>query len=194
MISWRGSNPCSTSTARSFLGRSLIWPSDALTTYSLPRYLLMVFALAGDSTITRAFGIRRLQQRFIDISEATTLSRNSFREAAGQGPAFPVRKVRRSARKPSYLLESESDRPNVWQYPLAGRQAACDPLRVEHPLGGMPDRRLGMHWRSRAGGFAPARLTDGGSPREVPRLRPSCPGQAWRPGLSTGEGPNSRWM
>src|ERR1022692_2885740 len=152
MISWRGSNPCSTSTARSFLGRSLIWPSDALTTYCLPRYLLMVFALAGDSTITRAFGIRRLQQRFIDIPEATKLSRNSF------------------------------------------RQAACDPLRVEHPLGGMPDRRLGIHRRSRAGGFAPARLTDGGSPREVPRLRRSSPGQAWRPVLSTGYGPKSLWM
>src|SRR5690554_3419701 len=34
-------------------GRSRIWPILDLTIKSLPRYLLMVFALAGDSTITR---------------------------------------------------------------------------------------------------------------------------------------------
>ena len=55
ITSYWGSKPFSTSTARSFFGRSLTWPSDALTTYCLPRYLLMVFAFAGDSTITRAF-------------------------------------------------------------------------------------------------------------------------------------------
>jgi hypothetical protein len=41
------------SIAKSFFGRSLMWPSDALTTKSLPRYLPMVFAFAGDSTMTR---------------------------------------------------------------------------------------------------------------------------------------------
>src|SRR5579883_2603011 len=57
MTSYRGSKPFSISTARSRLGRSLICPSEALTMYCLPRYLLMVFALVGDSTITRAFAI-----------------------------------------------------------------------------------------------------------------------------------------
>src|SRR5690348_18055711 len=61
MTSYLGSKPLSTSTLRSFLGRSLMCPSDALTTYCLPRYLLMVFALAGDSTITRALAILRFQ-------------------------------------------------------------------------------------------------------------------------------------
>src|SRR3954468_18162390 len=36
-------------------GRSRTCPIDAFTTKSSPRYLLIVFALAGDSTITRDF-------------------------------------------------------------------------------------------------------------------------------------------
>src|SRR5688572_9652995 len=36
-----------------FLGRSRTWPIEAFTWKSLPRYLLIVFALAGDSTMTR---------------------------------------------------------------------------------------------------------------------------------------------
>src|SRR3954464_5529788 len=39
-------------TEPSFGGRSRIWPTEAITVKSLPRYLLIVFALAGDSTIT----------------------------------------------------------------------------------------------------------------------------------------------
>src|SRR5208283_5211749 len=57
MTSYFGRKPFSTSTARSFLGRSLMCPSDAFTTNCLPRYLLIVFAFAGDSTITNAFAI-----------------------------------------------------------------------------------------------------------------------------------------
>src|SRR5439155_9542900 len=34
------------------LGRSITWPTDAFTTYPEPRYFLMVFAWAGDSTTT----------------------------------------------------------------------------------------------------------------------------------------------
>src|SRR5690606_21451697 len=34
------------------VGRSRIWPTLDFTTNSLPRYLFMVLALAGDSTIT----------------------------------------------------------------------------------------------------------------------------------------------
>src|SRR5262249_12226679 len=41
----------------SFLGRSLTCPTEAITVYPEPRYLLMVFALEGDSTITSAFVI-----------------------------------------------------------------------------------------------------------------------------------------
>src|SRR5712692_8069388 len=45
------------STPRSFAGRSLICPIEAITMKSLPRYLLIVFALAGDSTMTKFFAI-----------------------------------------------------------------------------------------------------------------------------------------
>src|SRR5262245_23816149 len=40
------------STPRPFFGRSLMWPTEAMTLKSLPRYLLIVFAFDGDSTIT----------------------------------------------------------------------------------------------------------------------------------------------
>src|SRR5439155_23456293 len=43
------------STPSLLLGRSFTWPSEAFTTYSAPRYLLIVFAFAGDSTITNDF-------------------------------------------------------------------------------------------------------------------------------------------
>src|SRR3990172_7809683 len=44
-----------TSTASFLGGRSRTWPMEAFTRKSLPRYLLIVFALAGDSTITSDF-------------------------------------------------------------------------------------------------------------------------------------------
>src|SRR6185436_18607107 len=53
MISYSGSKLFWTSTPRPFDGRSLICPIEAITMKSLPRYLLIVFALAGDSTMTR---------------------------------------------------------------------------------------------------------------------------------------------
>src|SRR5271154_2237454 len=44
--------PSLSSTPILFLGRSLMWPTEASTVKSFPRYLLIVFAFAGDSTIT----------------------------------------------------------------------------------------------------------------------------------------------
>src|SRR5271165_6790602 len=37
------------------LGRSFTWPSEASTVKPFPRYFWMVFALAGDSTMTNPF-------------------------------------------------------------------------------------------------------------------------------------------
>src|SRR5262245_42995433 len=54
MISYSGSKPLATSTPIFDLGRSLMWPTEAFTSKPLPRYFLMVLALAGDSTITSA--------------------------------------------------------------------------------------------------------------------------------------------
>ena len=52
-ISYSAVKPFFTSTPSRFLGRSRTWPMEAFTWKSRPRYLLMVFALAGDSTMTR---------------------------------------------------------------------------------------------------------------------------------------------
>src|SRR5579863_6999384 len=49
------SKSLSTSTPRVLLGRSFTWPSEASTVKPLPRYFWMVFALAGDSTMTKPF-------------------------------------------------------------------------------------------------------------------------------------------
>src|SRR5882757_9005415 len=59
--------PCSGSTAPSLGLRSRTCPYDASTSKSVPRYFLIVFALAGDSTMTRlsaiAYAIRVLKTK-----------------------------------------------------------------------------------------------------------------------------------
>src|SRR5262249_34110520 len=52
------------STPRPFFGRSLIWPTEAMTLKSLPRYLLIVFAFDGDSTITSDLDITHSNATF----------------------------------------------------------------------------------------------------------------------------------
>ena len=51
-VIYLGSKSCSTSTPSWLFGRSLTWPLEATTLYLLPRNFPIVFALAGDSTIT----------------------------------------------------------------------------------------------------------------------------------------------
>src|SRR2546425_12180672 len=58
MISYSGAILFCTSTPKPFAGRSFMCPIEAFTMKSLPRYLLIVFALAGDSTTTRFFAIK----------------------------------------------------------------------------------------------------------------------------------------
>src|SRR4051812_42378030 len=58
--SYVGLNPLSTSTARPLLGRSATWPTEARTSNSLPRNLEIVFAFAGDSTMTSGRAIALL--------------------------------------------------------------------------------------------------------------------------------------
>src|SRR5690348_8945197 len=54
MVTYLGSNPRSTSTPSSRVGRSRRWPMVAFTSKPEPRYLPMVLALVGDSTMTSA--------------------------------------------------------------------------------------------------------------------------------------------
>ena len=54
MVTYLGSNPRSTSTPSSRVGRSRRCPTVARTSYPAPRYFPIVLALVGDSTMTRA--------------------------------------------------------------------------------------------------------------------------------------------
>src|SRR5919108_779186 len=55
--SYSSAKSFSTSTPSLLFGRSRMCPIDATTLKSRPKYLLMVFAFAGDSTTTSAFAI-----------------------------------------------------------------------------------------------------------------------------------------
>src|SRR5919106_4117472 len=61
MVTYFGSNPRSTSTPSSRVGRSRTWPTVAFTSYPEPRYLPIVLAFVGDSTMTRAVPPDRLR-------------------------------------------------------------------------------------------------------------------------------------
>src|SRR5215472_10974812 len=54
MTIYSASKSLSRSTPILLFGRSFTWPSEASTSKSLPRYLLIVFAFDGDSTMTKA--------------------------------------------------------------------------------------------------------------------------------------------
>src|SRR5579884_1805089 len=107
------------STATSFLGRSFTWPREYFTVKFLPRYLLIVFALAGDSTITKDCAVddfaidsgirfpfltpKKFQPQASSPSPSsagteslfTILGRSSFRATAEQARPVPVRKAPR---------------------------------------------------------------------------------------------------
>src|SRR5580692_3254605 len=53
MTMYSVSNSFSISTPSVLLGRSFTWPSEASTVNPFPRYFWIVFALAGDSTMTK---------------------------------------------------------------------------------------------------------------------------------------------
>src|ERR1700757_1824669 len=59
-----------------FCGRSRTWPLLAATSKSGPRYLLIVLALAGDSTITRFFFFRVATLKPSVRSKSQTTSHN----------------------------------------------------------------------------------------------------------------------
>src|SRR5438046_1925190 len=70
MTSYWGAKPCSMSIPMVFLGRSLTCPTEAFTTYPGPRYFLIVVALAGDSTMTRALSPSPRRDFFFGASPA----------------------------------------------------------------------------------------------------------------------------
>src|SRR5437867_395801 len=74
ITSYVGSKLLSKSMPMPFLGRSLMWPTEASTLYWAPRYLLIVFAFEGDSTTTNAFDIMKLNQLMKRASPDTFLT------------------------------------------------------------------------------------------------------------------------
>ena len=62
MVTYLGSNSCSTSTPSSRVGRSRTWPTVAFTSYPAPRYFPIVLALVGDSTMTSALPFPALER------------------------------------------------------------------------------------------------------------------------------------
>src|SRR5574341_1874875 len=57
IVTYCGVKSRSTSTPSLLVGRSLTCPTEAITVYPRPRYLVMVLALAGDSTMIRDFAM-----------------------------------------------------------------------------------------------------------------------------------------
>src|ERR1041385_4022938 len=66
MTVYSGSKSPSTSTPSLFLGRSRTCPMEAMTLKSRPKYLLIVFAFAGDSTMTSALAIPSTNSRIVN--------------------------------------------------------------------------------------------------------------------------------
>src|ERR1043165_7271055 len=97
--SYVGSN-VSSSTPISLFGRSRTCPTDALTRKSFPMNLLIVFAFAGDSTMTRFLAIAERQK-------VRGLWRNSSR--AREGGTIPL--AFRTGRNPTDGGLYAADRP-----------------------------------------------------------------------------------
>src|SRR6267154_67151 len=70
MTTYSVSKSFSMSTPRLLLGRSFTWPKEASTVNPLPRYFWIVFALAGDSTMTRPLDNGSSVWRLLDLKLA----------------------------------------------------------------------------------------------------------------------------
>src|SRR3546814_4328639 len=95
--SYRIRKPCSGSTAPSLGTRSRTWPYDARTVKSLPRYLLIVLALAGDSTMRRFLAMRSEEH----TSELQSLMRISY-------AVFCLQKKHKSKTKYQLLIHQDT--------------------------------------------------------------------------------------
>src|SRR6266446_6356434 len=121
-ITWYSASKLRSMSTPSFdFGRSITWPTDAFTWYLRPRYLPSVFALAGDSTMTRflamvrnAAGSRRLAPEALAgklRDEAAELEREQRLERVRRG----------EPRAPDHLVDVPAVRPDAGEHaPLVG--------------------------------------------------------------------------
>src|SRR2546425_934579 len=70
------------------VGRSRTWPLLATTSKSSPRYLLIVLALAGDSTMTRCFFFRGATAMLLQVRETGSEPQQLDRATAKKVPNF----------------------------------------------------------------------------------------------------------
>src|SRR5437899_9277613 len=124
--------PFLTSTPSVFLGRSRTWPMEAFTWKSRPRYLLIVLAFAGDSTITRFFATTTIPPPTTLPDLSPTAGRRGLPAAAGRGPPAPARPgaqapPRRSGRSAPGARRAPPGRPDA--APRADRPPRRPPPR-----------------------------------------------------------------
>src|SRR5262249_33918601 len=100
MTTYSGAKPCSTSTPIFDLGRSMTWPTEAFTVKPGPRYFLMVFALAGDSTTTRAFSFFFLAAAAFAMTFLSQAHEPPTGGACGQTVQLQLHHQRRAGRVP----------------------------------------------------------------------------------------------
>src|SRR5437762_11783545 len=72
--SYSSAKSSSTATPSLLFGKSRMCPIDATTLKSRPRYLLMVFAFAGDSTTTSAFAMGPIRDWWLMATFLFTLT------------------------------------------------------------------------------------------------------------------------
>src|SRR5580692_943231 len=124
----------STSTPSVLLGRSFTWPSDASTVKPLPRYFWMVFALAGDSTITKPL----VNVSSVDYYAFCETSTNAVAATSGR-PRLSALSCQLSAcegTKPAYVLlrwPLQKVADNQWPARAPDHERAGDGTQVHWP-------------------------------------------------------------
>src|SRR5581483_903107 len=145
ITTYSGVNPCSTSTPILLLGRSMMWPTDAFTVKPEPRYFLMVFAFAGDSTTTSA--LSRLDDAFatfFSLEGAVAVAFLVFATAFAI-PTSIARSVRRTHARQVHPARDRSPPPRPFRSPCRrgtpDRRRRAAPRRALGTGGARRDRR-----------------------------------------------------
>src|SRR5215468_9652109 len=99
--SYSSAKSSSTATPSLLFGKSRMCPIDATTLKSRPRYLLMVFAFAGDSTTTSAFAIDSLlvARRLFTLTRTVKSHELSAADARHGARQFQLEQTRQQPRR-----------------------------------------------------------------------------------------------
>src|SRR5580692_4057340 len=102
----------------SFLGRSMMCPTDARTSKPLPRYFSIVFALAGDSTITSDLLIAILYyyRSFCFVSTPTHSIPSGLLDSQSANSVFIAATIRNDSRAELQAHRKKSNH-EIWKLP-----------------------------------------------------------------------------